>query len=68
MDIWKDEVIMDGRRQVFEMQVNGRLNNALSEGSNIVQRGIKPGVDNRINQATFAAPPLSRPRHVRELK
>ncbi|KAJ1495398.1 hypothetical protein T484DRAFT_1762611, partial [Baffinella frigidus] len=24
-------------RQVFEMQVNGRLNNALSEGSNIVQ-------------------------------
>ena len=37
-------------RQVFEMQVNGRLNNALSEGSNIVQRGIKPGIDNRINQ------------------
>jgi len=28
-------------QQVFEMQVNGRLNSALSEGSKIVQQGIK---------------------------
>lgn len=36
-------------RQVFEMNVNGRLNNALSEGSNIVQKGMKNQV-NRINE------------------
>ncbi len=35
-------------RQVFEMQVNGRLNNALSDGSNQVQKGIK-GTVNRIS-------------------
>eukprot|EP00960_Hanusia_phi_P024641 726338-Hanusia_phi.AAC.1 len=35
--------------QVFEMQVNSRLNNALSDGSNIVQRGIKFSL-NRINE------------------
>ena len=37
--------------QVFEMQVNARLNSALSEGSNIVQRGIKTNTaQNCINE------------------
>jgi DNA-directed RNA polymerase II subunit RPB1 len=35
-------------KQVFEMQVNGRLNNALSDGSNQVQKGIK-GTLNQIS-------------------